>query len=156
MITITCSKELAQTKIADFVKNIPETLYRGLGSLAAQDYQKQGQLLPYDGNLAVGKGVCFSSRLEEALGYSKGTLIITTREKLDPQKQAVDTRLANHDIPARNRLEQKKISFSGYDLWEEIQKEDTILANKPEQSDYIFVKRTAVTQQEIIAEVLII
>ncbi len=153
MITITCTEQQLKEKILELLDGVSEPLYRGLSEQAQRDYQREGKLLPYDGALAVGKGVCFSSDLEKALSYRRGNLIITSREKLDPQKQVVDTRQAGYDKKAEQRLRQQKNSFTGYELWEEVLRDDTITRIMPEATDYVFVKRTPVTVEEIIAEI---
>ncbi len=156
MITITCTEQQLKEKISELLAGIAEPLYRGLSEQAQRDYLREGVLLPYEGSLAVGKGVCFSNDLEKALSYRRGKLIITSRDKLDPQRQAVDTRLPGYDQRAEQRLLQKKKSFTGYELWEEVLQEDTITTISPQAADYVFVRRTPVTVDEIIAEIEIV
>ncbi len=153
MITITCTEQQLKEKISLLLDGVSEPLYRGLSEQAQRDYQREGVLLPYDGALAVGKGVCFSSDLEKALSYRKGKLIVTSREKLDPKRQAVDTRQAGYDQRAEQRLRQRKESFTAYELWDEVLQDDIITRIMPGAPDYVFVKRTPVTQDEIIAEI---
>ncbi len=156
MITITCTESELKEKISPLLAEISEPLYRGLSEKAQQDYLRENVLLPYESSLAVGRGVCFSNDLEKALSYRRGKLIITSRDKLDPQRQVVDTRIHGYDQRAEQRLRQRKDKFTGYELWEEVLQEDTITKISPNADDYVFVRRTPVTVDEIIAEIEIV
>jgi len=153
MITLSCTEQQLKEKISELLHGIAEPLYRGLSEQAQRDYLKEGVLLPYEGSLAVGRGVCFSNELEKALSYRRGKLIITSREKLDPQRQVVDTRLPGYDRKAEQRLRERKPTFTGYELWEEVLQDDTITKLLPDSLDYVFVKRQPVIPEEIIAEI---
>ncbi|MBI2103168.1 hypothetical protein HYT55_04970 [Candidatus Woesearchaeota archaeon] len=156
MITITCTEQQLRGKLFDLLDGVSEPLYRGLSERARRDYHREGVLIPYEGALAVGRGICFSNDLETALSYCKGKLIITSREKLDPKRQAVDTRQAGYVQRAEQRLRQRKKKCDGYELWEEVLREDTITQITPNATDYVFVRRTPVTVDEIIAEIEIL
>ncbi len=156
MITLTCTEQQLKEKISELLAGIAEPLYRGLSEQAQRDYLQQGVLLPYEGSLAVGRGVCFSNDLQKALAYRRGKLIITSRDKLDPQRQAVDTRMPGYDQRAEQRIRQRKEKFTGYELWEEVLRDDTITTISPQADNYVFVRRAPVTVDEIIAEIEIV
>lgn len=159
MIHIQCTREELATKLGGLVTQKNELLYRGLGEKAERDYRQKGYLLPYEGCLAVGKGVFFTNDLGTALTYAEtGIIIVTAREQLDPSTQVVDTRLAGHDLKARERLEARIGcgKYDGYALWDEVLKEDTITSDYPHPDKYIYTRRRAVQPEEIIAEVRVI
>ena len=136
--------------------NFPELLYRGLSREAYQDYCRSGTLQPYSGSLTAGTAVCFSNRLETALQYAKsGTLIVTSRELIDPEGDAVDTRVTGYEKPFEKQLDNTKGegNYDGYELWAAIQRQDNILDDG--NGGYIYARREAVIEDEIL-EVMIL
>ena len=136
-------------------KNELTLLFRGLGLQAYQDYLLTGMLLPYEGSLSTGKAVCFSNRLETALSFAaSGVLVVTTRQLLDSERKAIDTRVSGYDEPFYRRLQLSRHNPSdGYTVWEEIQKYDTIL--READGSITYARREPVRKSEIVTVLLI-
>ncbi|MBW3015794.1 hypothetical protein KY330_05195 [Candidatus Woesearchaeota archaeon] len=153
METVKAQKENLKKIVEELVKGLKEPLYRGLGSQAESDYRKEGRLKPYSGSISVGKGVFLTNNLDMALSFMDKTLVVTTREKLDPEKKAVDTRKPGYDKKAREKLGEKA---SGLEVWEEIQKEDTITFEGGPADSYVYTARKPLTKDQLLLEVAVV
>lgn len=147
--------ELGTIQNLEHLRTTPtELLFRGLSRKAQEDYKNTKILKPQHGSLSVGTGVFFSNRLETALSFSEGTLIITTRELLDPTNKALDTRIKGYDQKAIQKLTKLKGegNFTGYDIWEEIQQNDTITYEGGPQNSYVYTARKPIKENQILTE----
>lgn len=157
MKKIACKQEDLAEMIKNLVLNVREPLYRGLGHLATQDYQREGLLLCYDGELAVGSGVFFTNRWEEAFYFAKsGLMVVSSRDLLDSRGEVIDERVNGYDLVAKNKLDLELGvgNYNGYRLWAEIQKKDTITRSSLNGDTYTYTKRKPVTKEELIAEIM--
>lgn len=153
--TIRVKREELSAVIQFLTKHISEPLFRGLSEKAQREYQEEGKLIPKSGSVSVGEGVFFSSSLQNALYFAKGILLNSSRKQLDAEGQVVDTRIPEYDSEIRARLNQKlgKGNYSGWKLWEEIQKQDTITYEGGARENYVYTRRLPVEKSELIAEI---
>jgi len=155
-----CTKEELPTAVQKIAGRLDEPLYRGLGEMAERDYRKEGVLKPYEGSMSVGKGIFFSNNPKVAADYTRKTVIVTSREILDPARKAIDTRKKGYEDEARRRLNQLlgEGKYTDWQLWEEIQKEDTITSQGEAEEEikaYVYTRRRQVIQEEIVAEIIL-
>lgn len=151
MNCITAEKDELAAILADL--GAEDMLYRGLSEKSEEEYRETGILLPHDGNMSVGCGVFFTDSLGYALGFAKKTLLITSRRRLDPEQKAIDTRIEGYAGKARASLDVRsgRGNYTCWDLWAEIQRDDTITDEGG--SGYVYTRRTAVSKDELIAEI---
>ena len=147
MINISVKRDEIKKSIVEIVKNIKEPLYRGLGEIAEKDYLKRGKLILYEGNMSVGRGVFFSNDIGYALKFAKNYLLITSREIIDPENKVIDTRIKGYDEKIREKLGE----ISGWGLWQEIQKYDTITVES--NSGYVYTCREEMDSDKLIYEI---
>ncbi|MFH1636898.1 MAG: hypothetical protein ABIB71_00565 [Candidatus Woesearchaeota archaeon] len=155
---ISVRKKDLEKVVQEIISRVKGPLFRGLGQKAQKDYESKGVLMPYCGSLGVGEGVFFTSDLCYALSFMKGILVISSREKLDGQGKAIDTREKAYETEAREKLDMElgAGNYDGWRLWGEIQKSDTITYEGGPQDSYVYSRREPVTKGELLAEIRIL
>ncbi|MEK6969085.1 MAG: hypothetical protein AABW48_01525 [Nanoarchaeota archaeon] len=157
--------QLIEAKRADLpviiqalIKPISEPLFRGLSEKAQQEYLREQQLLPKEGSLSVGRGVFFTSDLHYALSFARERLLVSSKKLLDAQSRCIDTRISGYEQEIKSRLDQQKGAgnYSGFELWAEIQKQDTITFEGGPAEHFVYARRMPVNKEELIAEIVII
>ena len=76
---------------------------------------------------------------------------------LDPEGRAIDTRVAGYDAEAKRTLDQRYGAgqYTGWQLWDEIQKQDTIVHANTAQNSYIYTSRLTIRHEELISQISI-
>ncbi len=155
MRTITCRRPDLEGRVRELTEGLANPLFRALGDGAEDEFRRDGTLNPKHGSLGAGTGVFFTTSIEYAKGFLKRTLLITTREMIDHQQKAVDTRQEGYDKEARTRMDKKygPGKYDGYMLWDEITSYDTITFEGGPEGAAVYCRRTPVTQDEILAKI---
>ena len=154
MRTATCTKTALDRRIQELTEEIEEPLYRAIWT---SDYSNTKNLEPQSGSYSVGKGGFFTNNPQYAKSFLGHTLLITSRQKMDPENNAIDTRGNGYDRKIRAELDQRlgTKNYNGFTLWDEITKHDTITYEGGSKNTYVYSKRMPVTQDELIAVIRI-
>jgi hypothetical protein len=131
--------------------NLFQPLYRGLHGKTQSTFTTDGLLHPQSGSLSVGTGVFFTNRLEYAMEFMDDILVVSSQKNLDPENKVIDTRVSGYDIPFKIQLERTHGTYTGFQLWDEIMKKDTITYEGGPPGTFVFTHRKSLTKKSLIA-----
>lgn len=154
--TIYTKREGLEETLDRLGENLSEPVYRALHGKSQEEYLRTSVMSPKPGSLSVGEGVFFTNSTKYAVSFEGNIVVIADLRKFREKSKVVDTRVCGYEREYEERLRQEKPGFNGYDLWFEIQKDDTITIETENKSEFVYSRRKPVAKDELEYEIIVL
>jgi len=151
MKTYYCNRD--NIKLPEELANSRNLYFRGLGEKAEEEFRKAGIQSPQDGDFSVGRGVFFSDKLEYAADFSKGRILITTKNRLQT-KRIIDTRDLRCYEKMNEIFEKRTQPYTQWDVHLAILEHDT-LSTADENCCTIYTARREIGTKDLLAQIIL-